>query len=107
VKKNLEKLYRFPWGNLTFQGTEVISTNGSVNLSFQEYKILKILLQHRGIVVSREVLFYTIWNTGGNPKSRILDVHISSIRKKLKTVIPQNYCHHIITSIRGKGYIIR
>jgi two-component system alkaline phosphatase synthesis response regulator PhoP len=107
AKKHCERLYCFPWGNLSFEGTRVMTINGSIMLSFQEYQILKVLLQNRGTVVSRRALFYAIWNSEGNPKSRVLDVHVSSIRRKLGQIIPGKYGESIITPIRGKGYMIR
>lgn len=106
IKNKIKKCFIFPWGKLTFDGINVISAKGKEQLSFQEYKILRLLLSHRGEVVPRDVLFYSIWNNPGTKKSRIIDVHISALRKKLKSIIPGNNNENFIISARRIGYII-
>lgn len=105
--KEIKKMYTFSWGNISFIGTDIITDNGRCSLSFHEYKVFKSLIQHRGDVVPRDVLFYSLWNCPGSRESRIIDVHISSIRRKLKCILPENLHETIIISIRGIGYMIK
>lgn len=106
IKKKIEKCFIFPWGRLKLEALYAISEKGKKLLSYQEFKILKLLLLHRGEVVPRDVLFYSIWNNPGTKKSRIIDVHISSLRKKLKNIIPINCNDSFIISARNEGYLI-
>jgi DNA-binding winged helix-turn-helix (wHTH) protein len=54
-----------------------------VPLSFQEYVVFKMLVTNLGHTVSREALFATLWGRPGG-SSRTVDMHISSLRKKLR-----------------------
>ncbi|MFP4561897.1 MAG: response regulator transcription factor [Spirochaetia bacterium] len=53
-----------------------------VPLSFQEYVVFKMLVTNMGHTVTREALFATLWGHPGG-SSRTVDMHVSSIRKKL------------------------
>jgi DNA-binding response OmpR family regulator len=64
-----------------------VSTNGrSVTLTAKEFLLLQYLLQHRGRVLSRDVLLTDVWGykyTGG---TRTVDVHVRRLREKLPTL---------------------
>jgi DNA-binding winged helix-turn-helix (wHTH) protein len=105
--KEIKKIFIFSWGSITFIGTDIVSENRRCALLYQEYRILKILLQQRGNAVPRDVLFYSLWNRPGTRQSRVIDMHISSIRKKLRVILPDDYCDEVIISVRGIGYMIR
>ena len=64
--------------------THTISSDGRpVMLTAKEYLLLEYLLQHRGRVLSRDVLLTDVWGyryTGG---SRTVDVHVRRLREKL------------------------
>lgn len=107
VLKEIKKIFTFPWGSISFIGTDIASEKGRCSLLYQEYRILKVLLQQRGNAVPRDVLFYSLWNTRGSRQSRIIDVHISSIRKKLRCILPDEFCEDVIVSLRGIGYMIK
>ncbi|MBN1524582.1 MAG: winged helix-turn-helix domain-containing protein [Spirochaetales bacterium] len=89
---------------ITLEGIRASAQAGSVVLSKSEMNILKALLKSAGNVVHRDVLYYTIWNTLPNKPSRVVDVHVSSLRKKLKTVFADQEItiHHV----RGEGYLL-
>ena len=61
-----------------------VSSNGSkVTLTAKEFLLLEYLLQHRGRVLSRDVLLTDVWGyryTGG---TRTVDVHVRRLREKL------------------------
>lgn len=74
------------------------SNNIELNITATEYKILKILLENKGTVVSREKLFLSIWGYDSDKNERVLDSHIKNLRKALgnnsyliKTVIRRGY----------------
>ncbi|HUX21182.1 MAG TPA: winged helix-turn-helix domain-containing protein [Spirochaetia bacterium] len=93
------------WGNLSLTPGSARTAAGSVSLSIQEYRILRVLLTQSGNAVPREVLYYALWGRCESA-SRAVDVHISSLRKKLKTIAPPSFTGCLIRSARGCGYFI-
>ncbi|MDR0996145.1 MAG: response regulator transcription factor [Zoogloeaceae bacterium] len=69
-----------------------------VDLTFKEFEVLLYLMRHENIVVSRDQVLSSIWNCDFDGESRTVDMHIKSLRKKLKTE------GKIIHTIRGIGY---
>jgi two-component system alkaline phosphatase synthesis response regulator PhoP len=58
-----------------------------VNLTAKEFMLLQYLLQHRGRVLSRDVLLADVWGyryTGG---TRTVDVHVRRLREKLPVLV--------------------
>jgi two-component system alkaline phosphatase synthesis response regulator PhoP len=66
----------------------VVSSEGrDVTLTAKEFLLLEYLLQHRGRVLSRDVLLTDVWGyryTGG---TRTVDVHVRRLREKLPTLV--------------------
>jgi len=66
----------------------VVSANGrDVTLTAKEFLLLEYLLQHRGRVLSRDLLLTDVWGyryTGG---TRTVDVHVRRLREKLPILI--------------------
>jgi len=71
-----------------------------VNLTTKEFDILFLLLKYNGKVVTRETLFNEIWQMDVSIETRTLDMHIKSLRDKLKDADIE------IKTVRGVGYII-
>lgn len=76
----------------------VISDEDEIKLTAKEYALLKILLENKGCVVSREKMISSIWGYDNNVDERVLDTHIKNLRKALKdnsrlvkTVIKRGY----------------
>ena len=67
-------------------------------LTFKEYELLRLFMQNRGIVLSRDVIMDRIWEMNCEVESRTLDVHLKTLRAKLG-----DSAHHIKT-IRNVGY---
>lgn len=79
------------------RGLKVMKNNEPVSLTLKEFNILRFLLEHKGVALKREEFIEEIWNAEyENVDSRIIDVHIKELRKKL-----QIQC---IVTIRGFGY---
>ncbi len=70
------------------------------NLTFKEYELLKLLLQNQGIVMSRDIIMERIWGINFEGESRTLDVHIKTLRQKLKSA------GSLIKTVRNVGYMI-
>ncbi|MBN1687005.1 MAG: response regulator transcription factor [Spirochaetales bacterium] len=95
-------------GKISLLETEIICGDKKCGLSAQEMKILALLLRHPRVVVPREALYYAIWGKAGTG-SRTVDVHISSLRKKLAglqcSLQPEERIE--IKTARRLGYVIR
>lgn len=63
--------------------------------------LLKFLMERPGLVVERDELFRTVWDTEYTEDTRTLDVHISWLRHAIEDD-PRN--PQIIKTIRGVGY---
>lgn len=75
-----------------------------VFLSALEYKLLLVLLNNRGVIMSRSKLLEDIWDvTGDFVNDNTLTVYIKRLREKIETD-PQN--PDIIKTVRGIGYKI-
>lgn len=74
--------------------------NESIELTFKEYELLKLLLINQGIVLTREKLMEKVWGTDFEGESRTLDMHIKTLRQKLKEEGSK------IKTIRNVGYIL-
>ena len=57
----------------------------AVELTYKEYELLKILMENIGIVLSREKLLDRIWGYQFDGGTRTVDVHIKTLRQKLKS----------------------
>lgn len=80
----------------------VLIDNIDINATKKEYDILKLLIENTGNVISKETFFENIWDTNFIGESRTLDMHIKSLRDKIKTFNGKAE----IKTIRGIGYKI-
>lgn len=80
---------------------QVTCNNIDINLSKIEFEILKLLMRNDNQVVTKSVLFDTVWNTLDSADENTLNVHISKIRNKLKKANPNK---DYIETIWSVGY---
>ena len=78
----------------------VFVADESIDLTFKEYELLKLLMINHGIVLTREKLMVKVWGTDFEGESRTLDMHIKTLRQKLKA----SGSH--IKTIRNVGYML-
>ncbi len=76
----------------------VVVGNIEIELTRKEFDILKYLMEHNGFVVNRESLITHLWGYEYEGETRTVDIHITSIRKKLGSA------GECIKTIRGVGY---
>jgi two-component system alkaline phosphatase synthesis response regulator PhoP len=55
-----------------------------VNLTSREFQLLRYLVEHRGITVSREELLEQVWGHIPGTLTRTVDMHVASLRQKLE-----------------------
>ncbi len=78
-----------------------VKVNGEkVTLTLKEFEMLCLLLENRGIVLSRDQILNRVWGYSFDGESRTVDVHIRTLRQKLGDA------GELITTIRGIGYTI-
>lgn len=77
---------------------QVYVSDQPCELTYKEYELLRLLMQNRGIVLSRDVIMDRIWDMNCDVESRTLDVHLKTLRAKLG-----ESAYHIKT-IRNVGY---
>ena len=71
-----------------------------IELTATEFKLLKLLMQRKGRVQSRENLLVNVWNYDTNTETRTIDTHIRRLREKLGDR------SSLIETVRGVGYRI-
>lgn len=74
-----------------------------IQLTPKECKLLALLMQNAGQVVSRKMLMKNVWETSYLGDTRTLDVHICWLRQKVEDD-PKD--PHIILTKRGQGYLL-
>ena len=92
--------------NINKENVENILTVGSLNvnlLKHEEFELLKLLLESKGKVLSRNYLLDKIWGYDYYGETRTVDVHIRYLRKKIEG---DNSSEKYIQTIRGVGYKI-
>jgi DNA-binding response OmpR family regulator len=78
-------------------GREVYVSGELVPLTPKEFDLLVTLIEHRGLVLSREQLLERVWGYTFLGDSRTIDVHVRQLRRKLGEACP-------ITTVWGTGY---
>lgn len=71
-----------------------------VDLTYKEYELLRLLMGSQGIVMTREVIMRSVWDTDFEGETRTVDMHIKTLRHKLG-----DYGSRIKT-VRNVGYVI-
>jgi two-component system, OmpR family, response regulator len=74
-----------------------------VELQLREFQLLEFLMRNADRVVTRTMLLEAIWDFHFDPKTNIVETHISRLRSKLS----QRGGAELIYTIRGAGYVLR
>jgi len=80
---------------------EVYYMGEKIPLTLKEFKLLLYFMENKGRVVTREQLLNGVWNSDYDRLSRVIDVHVSHLREKIKTFTKTQ---EFITTIYGIGY---
>ena len=82
-------------------GEHTVKVDGeNVTLTLKEFELLQLLLEHKGMVFSRDQLLNRVWGYAFDGENRTVDVHIRTLRQKLGP------CGDYIETVRGVGYKI-
>jgi two-component system OmpR family response regulator len=74
-----------------------------IELLAQEFKILEYLMRHAGEIVTRTMLLEKVWDFHFDPKTNIVETHISRLRSK----IDKGFDKPLLHTVRGAGYVVR
>ncbi|HEY5042232.1 MAG TPA: response regulator transcription factor [Verrucomicrobiae bacterium] len=102
-KEDLTPVMKFQFGNVTvdFSRMEFFKNGEPIGLAAKEAELLRVLVNHRGQILSREQILKQVWSEQQFITERTVDVHIAWLRQKLEDN-PESPRH--ILTIRGEGY---
>ena len=92
---------RFGEIELDFLNYQATKAGKPLTLTPREFKILRLFVENRGRVISRNELLDKIWGYTIFPTTRTVDNHIVRIRKQIE---PEPSKPTYIISVRGVGY---
>jgi len=82
---------------------EVKRKNKIINLTPQEFKLLQYLMINKGHILTRDMILSRLWDSSPDIETRVVDVYIGYLRKKIDFGFEQKLIH----SVRGFGYMIK
>jgi two-component system OmpR family response regulator len=71
-----------------------------IDLQPREFRLLEVLMRNKGRVVTRTMLLERVWSFHFDPKTSVVETHISRLRSKIDKPFPTELIH----TIRGSGY---
>lgn len=79
-------------------------TRGGVPIELQprEFRLLEYLMRNAGRVVTRTMLLESVWDFHFDPKTNIVETHISRLRAK----VDRGHRAELIRTVRGSGYCL-
>lgn len=94
---------RFQAGPLEvdFAARRVLVNGQQVQLTPTEYELLKILITHRGKILTRQMLLQELWGAEAHARMHSLHVYVAQLRQKIEPVPEQP---QFIITIPGVGY---
>lgn len=95
-----EKILRLGNIHLDREKHAVFVNDSACELTYKEYELLKLLMTNAGIATTREVILDRVWGTDFQGESRTLDMHIKTLRQKLREEGSR------IKTVRNVGYIM-
>lgn len=105
VKAILRRVNRANHDHLTYKDISVntkkrtVKVDGEkIDLTYKEFEMLNLFMNNLGNVITRDDFLLKIWSYGYQGETRTVDVHIASLRNKLKN------SGKYITTVRNLGY---
>jgi DNA-binding response OmpR family regulator len=87
---------------LNLNDTTLSFENNKIELTKNDYKILQLLMENAGKVVSRDEIMQRLWESDQFIDDNTLTVNITRLRKKLSEIGLDNY----IKTKKGLGYLV-
>ncbi|NIF21515.1 MULTISPECIES: response regulator transcription factor [Pantoea] len=73
-----------------------------IELTDKEIKVLMLLMEHPGKIISRTLLLERVWGYQFDPQTNLIDVHLSKLRAK----IDKGFSLPLIKTLRSVGYCL-
>jgi DNA-binding response OmpR family regulator len=99
-REKIGEIYEFGDISINFKSHEVLKSGKKLSLTALEFKLLKLFIEHKGEVVTRDTILDEAWDDA-IVSLRTIDPHIVHLRKKIEND-PSN--PEYIISVRGVGY---
>jgi two-component system, OmpR family, response regulator len=74
-----------------------------IELQPREFRLLEYLMRHAGQVVTRTMLLEHVWDIHFDPRTNVVETHISRLRSK----VDKGFEAQLIHTVRGAGYCVR
>ena len=74
-----------------------------IDLLPREFTLLEVLMRNEGRVVTRTMLLERVWDFHFDPKTSVVETHVSRLRGK----IDKGFGRELLHTVRGAGYVIR
>ena len=93
-----EKTDTWTYGDLivNFPGYSARDASGELEITAKELDLLRLLVDHQGLVLSRTQILDAVWGNSSYVVDRLVDTYIKNIRKKLRL--------DCIKTVKGIGY---
>jgi len=88
---------------LDILGRVVRRAGQEIILQPREFRLLEYLVRHAGQVVTRTMLLDNVWNYHFDPKTNVVESHLS----RLRTKVDKGFTVELIHTVRGAGYCLR
>ncbi|MBL8590363.1 MAG: response regulator transcription factor [Methylobacteriaceae bacterium] len=82
---------------------KVTRAGRAIDLQPREFELLRYLVENAGRVVTRAMLLENVWEYHFDPKTNIVETHVSRLRAK----VDKGFDADLIVTLRGAGYMIR
>ena len=73
-----------------------------IDLQPREFRLLEVLMRNKGRVLTRTMLLERVWDFHFDPKTSVVETHIS----RLRTKVDKPFDSELIQTVRGTGYRI-
>ncbi len=74
-----------------------------ISLQSREFRLLEFLVRNEGRLVTRKMLLEQVWEFNFDPRTNIVETHIS----RLRTKVDRGRGAPLIQTVRGAGYVLR
>jgi len=102
-QNNTDEILKVADLTLNSKTMEVARGEKSIQLTPQEFKLLQYLMSNKGRILTREMILSRIWLYSSDVETRVVDVYMGYLRKK----IDQGYPKKLLHSVRGFGYVLK
>lgn len=102
-RQNSDTVFKIADLELNTKTLEVKRGEKPITLTPKEFQLLQYLMGNKGRILTREMILNRIWLYSPDIETRVVDVYMGYLRKKVDALAKQKLIH----SVRGFGYMIK